>query len=62
LAPFFATADSCGEFISEPYVKYEERTPDKWNELIKSVYQEGNVALRVLKKKEDATALKQESI
>lgn len=62
LAPFFATADLCSEFISEPYVKYEERTPDKWNELIKSVYQDGNVALRVLKKKEDATALKPESV
>ena len=38
LAPLFATADTCIDFIAEPYVKYEERAPDKWNELIKSVY------------------------
>jgi len=38
LSPFFATADSCAEFVSEPYAKYEERAPDKWNELVKIVY------------------------
>lgn len=38
LSPFFATADNCGEFVAEPYVKYEERAPDKWNDLIKAVY------------------------
>jgi hypothetical protein len=54
LAPLFATADTCIDFIAEPYVKYEERTPDKWNELIKSVYQDGNVNLSVLKIKEDS--------
>lgn len=62
LGPLFATADTCIDFVAEPYVKYEERAPDKWNELIKLVYQDGNVNLRVLKMKEDATVLKQESI
>lgn len=62
LGPFFATADVCIDFVAEPYSKYEERAPDKWNELIKAVYQDGSVALRVLKVKEDATVLKGESI
>ena len=62
LSPFFATTDSCGEFVSEPYAKYEERAPDKWNELIKSVYQDGATPLKVLKKRDEASVLKAESI
>jgi hypothetical protein len=62
LSPFFATAETCIDFVAEPYSKYEERAPDKWNELIKAVYQDGNVNIRVLKTKEDATVLKQDSI
>lgn len=50
------------ELVTEPYAKYEERAPDKWNELIKSVYQDGQVNLRVLKAKDEATGLKSESI
>lgn len=62
LSPFFATAETCIDFVVEPYSKYEERAPDKWNELIKAVYQDGNVNIRVLKIKEDSTVLKQDSI
>lgn len=38
LSPFFANADSCIDFVTEPYVKYEEKTPEKWNELIKTAF------------------------
>ena len=62
LGPFFATPDVCIDFVAEPYSKYEERAPDKWNELIKAIYQDGNANLKVLKIKEDATVLKSESI
>jgi hypothetical protein len=62
LAPFFATSDQCVELVAEPYPKYEERAPDKWNELFKSVYQDGNCSMKVLKTKEDATILRPEQV
>lgn len=54
LGPFFALPDTCAELVCEPYAKYEERAPDKWNELIKQVYADGNVTLRVLKSANEA--------
>ena len=54
LGPFFAQPDTCSDLVSEPYAKFEERAPDKWNELIKQVYADGNVCLRVLKSKDEA--------
>lgn len=62
LGPYFATAEHCSELVAEPYAKYEERAPDKWNDLIKSVYQDGACTLRVLKTKDEATAIKPDSI
>jgi len=37
LLGFFATAENCIDFIQEPYTKYEERLPDKWNEIFKAM-------------------------
>ena len=35
LSPFVATTETCGEFVAEPFTKYDERAPDKWNEIFK---------------------------
>jgi hypothetical protein len=43
LTPFFAGVDTCTDYVSEPYAKFEERTPDKWNELLRNVFDEGKV-------------------
>ena len=37
LIGFFATAENCIDYVQEPYTKYEERPPDKWNEIFKSI-------------------------
>ena len=37
LSPFFATADTCIDYVAEPYTKYEERLPDRWNEVFKTM-------------------------
>ena len=37
LAGFFATVESCIDFVQEPYTKYEERPPDKWNDIFKAI-------------------------
>ena len=58
LSQFFASADTCIDYVHEPYVKYEERSPDQWNEFIMEAHREGQVSLRVLKMKEDTTVLK----
>lgn len=46
LSGFFGTADNCIDYIEEPYTKYEERLPDKWNEIFKAMQESGE--LRVL--------------
>lgn len=62
MGQLFATADTCIDFVAEPYLKFEERAPEKWAELVKTAYNDGNVEMRVLKMKEDSTVLKQDSI
>ena len=60
LAHFFATADQCLDFVAEPYTKYEERLPDKWNEIFKAIVDHGS--LHVLTVKEEAKVLPQNQI
>jgi len=43
LSGFFATAENCIDFVQEPYTKYEERTPDKWNEIFHKIIESGEV-------------------
>jgi hypothetical protein len=62
LTPFFAVADTCADYVSEPYAKFEERTPDKWNELFKNVFDEGKVQLSVLASREESVVIKGEAI
>jgi len=35
LLPFFATTDDVKQYVRDPYPKYEDRAPDKWNDAIK---------------------------
>jgi hypothetical protein len=55
LTPFFGNAETVGEFINEAYSKYEERAPDKWNEYLKVIYDEGNCERVALSSKDTAT-------
>lgn len=32
LAPFFAKPDTMGKYVNLPYPKFEEKTPEKWND------------------------------
>jgi hypothetical protein len=52
----------CADFVSEPYAKFEDRVPDKWNELLKNAFDEKNVVLQVLSSKEESTVVKPEGI
>ena len=33
LIPFFGNNDNLAEYMNEPYPKYEEKAPDKWNDV-----------------------------
>ena len=50
------------DFVGEPYTKYEERVPDKWNEVLKQFYDEGRVEVSVLTSKEEAMVIKSDAI
>jgi hypothetical protein len=63
LSPFFATGESCGEYVSEPYPKFEEKQPDKWNEWFKAQYGDGKtVNFRALGSKEESHYLQQSQV
>ncbi len=62
LSAYFASPDSCIDFVQEPYSKFEERSPEKWNELLRASFNDGKMNLRVLKIRGDSTVLKQEAI
>lgn len=68
LHPFFATAEHCGEYVSEPYPKFEEKLPDKWNEWFKTLYtppaagHDSKCKFKALGSKEESTLLPHTSV
>jgi len=57
LVPFFAHPDHVQEFVSDPYPKFEEKQPDKWNEWMKTIYGEGKCRVKALGSKDEATLI-----
>ena len=56
LSGFFATPEICIDYVQEVNTtKYEERLPDKWNEIFKGIQESGDI--RVLASKEESTVL-----
>lgn len=62
LSPFFATADHVNEFVIEPYPKYEEKQPDKWNDWFKNLNGDGKCRIKALSSKEKSTILPPDNI
>lgn len=60
LSGYFASPDTCIDYIAEPYTKYEERPPDKWNEIFKSMGEQGQI--HVLVSKEESQIVPPDSI
>jgi hypothetical protein len=46
----------------EPYPKFEEKLPDKWNDHIKMLYGEGRCKVKALSSKEDCNVIPKENI
>jgi len=63
LAPFFGSTDNCIDYVNvESYPKFEDRTPDKWHELLKAMTEDSTFALKALSQKDDATILAHEQV
>jgi hypothetical protein len=43
MSPFFGTQETCGDFITEVGARFEDRTPEKWNEMLKCMFDDGKV-------------------
>jgi len=49
LSPFFGHSDTCIDFVNlDTFPKFEDRVPDKWNELFKSMPDESDFVIRAL--------------
>jgi hypothetical protein len=58
LSPFFGTNEMCGEFIkSSVWPKFEDKLPEKWNDIFNMINDENEKTVRVLTKKEEAKFL-----
>ena len=62
MSPFFGTAENIGDYVTEQYSKFEDRTPDKWNDLLKNIFNDGKVQLKVLVNKRESRVVSQENI
>jgi hypothetical protein len=62
LAPFFPNADNSGEYLADPYPKYEERAPEKWNEAFHAMIEAPNLEIRALLKAADSHIIEAERI
>ena len=53
LAPFFATAENSGEYLSiENFAKFEDKAADKWNDILKGVSEDPNHVFKALRSKD----------
>ena len=63
LLVFFGTNDTCMDFLNlEVYPKFEDRTPDKWNELIKGVNEAPDKEVKALGQKDESTLIPHDHI
>ena len=62
MTPYFGTADTLGAFVNEQFSKLEDRSPDKWNDLLKNIFDEGKLDLKVLLDKKESRVIQPDNI
>ncbi len=45
------------EFVTDPYPKFEEKQPDKWNDWFKLLTSDGKCSIKALGSKDESTLL-----
>jgi hypothetical protein len=53
MTPFFASAETAGEFFSEPYPKFEEKA-DKWGDTFHTFFDDGKFEVKALAKSSES--------
>ena len=59
LTPYFATLQTCGEYVNEVYSRFEDRSPEKWNQII---FDKDKAHFNVLIQKAEARVLRPDDI
>ena len=62
MTPYFGAADTLGAFVTEQFSKLEDRSPDKWNDLLKNIFDEGKLDLKVLLDKKESRVIQPDNI
>ena len=62
MTPYFGAADTLGAFVNEQFSKLEDRSPDKWNDLLKNIFDEGKLDLKVLLDKKESRVIQPDNI
>lgn len=58
----FANHDNVGDFLNGPYSKMEEKTIDKWVEMIKTMQDFPNLSYKALSRPQDSTMIDSDRI
>jgi hypothetical protein len=56
MTPYFANAETAGEFVTDPYSKFEEKA-DKWGETLHQFFDDGKFEVKALARASDSTIL-----
>ena len=63
MLPFFGSTDTCIDFINvAAYPKYEDKSPEKWSEILKGTFEDESFTIHALSQKDDASCLTAEQI
>ena len=64
LGPFFGTSDTCIDYVNvETFPKFEDRPADKWNEIVKAIFEDTNgTCLKALGQKDEASMINPEAV
>lgn len=64
LAPFFGNSETCIDYVNlETFPKFEDRAADKWNEVVKGIYEDQeHTVMKALSQKDDASMIPHEAV
>lgn len=54
MTPFFAAAETAGEFITDPYPKFEEKA-EKWGDTFHAFFDDSNFVTKALARSSEST-------
>ena len=62
MGPMLGSSDTCIDYLNLTLPKFEDRPPEKWNELVKAMSEDNTLKAHALSVKDDATLIQPEQI